>query len=339
MKCCLKAGVALALALAGVPAPVLGQAPSPETAGLQQLQAEDLRVATIAYRLAVANRELCLDTAPLSGLIVHDASQYAPDYRPAAIRLFGLGGGPGVEAVVADSAAARAGVRAGDELVAVNDVAVDRRAADGGAADYAPVATVKALLAAELAKGPVDLRVVRGGETRMFRIVPVEGCASTIQLLPSDRSDAGADGRMISITTAMVDYADGDDELAVVIAHEMAHNALRHRARLDAAGVSRGIFRIFGKNAKQIRRTEEEADRLGLYLMARAGFDIEAAPRFWRRYGKAHDLGFLSEPTHPRWKARVEALQATIHWIREQQARGAPIRPPDFPEAGLAKGG
>lgn len=319
-----------ALLLAALAAPVQTFAGSVDeaAAGLRQLQAEDLRVARVTYRLAVAGADLCLDTGPLSGILVHGASQYSPDYRPAARQVFGLGDLPGVEGVVPGSAADRAGLVAGDTLLAVNGEAFERYEAADKAADYAPVAAAKARLQAALAKGPVTLHIKRGGEARTIRITPDTGCASTVQLLPSDTSDAGADGRMISITTEMVAQTHDDDELAVVIGHEMAHNALRHRQRLDAAGVSRGLLRIFGKNASRIKETEIEADHLGLYLMARAGFDIQAAPRFWERYGKAHDMSFLSEPTHPRWKTRVRQLTDTIVEIRKKEQTGQPLVPP-----------
>ncbi len=55
-----------------------------------------------------------------------------------------------------------------------------------------------------------------------------------------------------------------DEEIAVVVAHELAHNILHHRARLDAAGVSRGLVAEFGRNA---RLTREQAMHLATYAL------------------------------------------------------------------------
>ena len=52
----------------------------------------------------------------------------------------------------------------------------------------------------------------------------------------------GMDGARVQVTAALVEYATRDDELAAVIAHEFAHNILKHRLALNAAGISRGLF-------------------------------------------------------------------------------------------------
>jgi len=82
---------------------------SPSNAdSLAAMRALDLRVATIGYRLALANRDWCAEQAWLPGFVLHDLSQYGADYRQAAAQAFGLGEGPGVLALVADGPAARA---------------------------------------------------------------------------------------------------------------------------------------------------------------------------------------------------------------------------------------
>lgn len=318
---------------AGMAAPAMAATPSgnaipAEEAGLRALQAQDMRVAAITYRLAVANGPLCLDHAPQSGLVLHDAAQYAAAYRPAAMRLFGLDRGVGVEGVVPGSPAERAGLRAGDIVTAIDGATLEANPRGlKGDASYAPLSATLERLAAALAAGPVTLAVRRDGASLSFRVLPVEGCASTVQVLPSRALDAGADGRMITLATGILRYTPDDDSLAVLIGHEMAHNALRHRMVLDGQKVERGFLASFGRNATLIRRTEVEADYLGLYLAARAGFDIEAAPLLWERLGRATDMGFLSDPTHPRWRERVAAARAGIAEIRARMARNAALLP------------
>lgn len=315
--------IAAALALAG-PA----HADATDRAALEALRAQDLRVATIAYRLASANVALCPDRTPLSGLLVHDARQYAPALRPEARALFDLGDGPGVLAVVPGSPAARAGLRPNDRLRAIGGVALAIATADARApASYDGTGATIAALDRDYAAGPVRLSIMRAGTARDITLAPVQGCATQVQLIPSRKLNASADGRYVTITTAIADYASTDDELAVVIAHEMAHNVLRHSERLDAQGVSRGLLRSFGKNRGRIRATEEEADRFGLYLLARAGYDMAAAPAFWTRFGRQHGLGIFADGTHPGERSRVAALEATTAEIEAKRSTGAPIEP------------
>ncbi len=111
-----------------------------------------------------------------------------------------------------------------------------------------------------------------------------------------------------------------DAELATVIGHEMAH-ALREHSREAAsrmraeqglgvlaqlAGVSASAVNIAGTltqltfNLPHSRVQESEADRIGLELMARAGYDPHAALSLWQKMGQASQNGtpaFLS--THP----------------------------------------
>src|SRR3546814_7868561 len=105
---------------ATVPTPA-GAQPLPDAPGqeaaLAGLRAADLRLATIAHRLMVANVALCDRRAGATGLVLHALDSYDSGIRDAARRTFGFETPVAVEAVVPQSAAARAGVRA-DESVA-----------------------------------------------------------------------------------------------------------------------------------------------------------------------------------------------------------------------------
>ena len=61
------------------------------------------------------------------------------------------------------------------------------------------------------------------------------------------------------------------------------------------------------------RKHEYEADKIGMYLMDIAGYDVNAAPQFWERMldGKgAEESDFLS--THPSDAKRIAALREAI---------------------------
>ena len=53
-------------------------------------------------------------------------------------------------------------------------------------------------------------------------------CRYPVALLEDDSINAFADGKMVGITMGMMRFSETDDELALVIGHELAHNALGH---------------------------------------------------------------------------------------------------------------
>ena len=124
-----------------------------------------------------------------------------------------------------------------------------------------------------------------------------------------------------------------DDEIAAVMGHEIAH-ALREHARERvsrqmgtqmAVGIAGALFGIgdLGQslgtmvadvtlNLPNSRLHETEADRIGVELAARAGYDPRAALRLWEKMAKGASGGqppkFLS--THPSHEDRLKDLQA-----------------------------
>lgn len=109
----------LPLLLLTAASPAKQVAPSP--AFFETLRAADLRLATIAYRLTTANAALCDRQQPQIGMPIHALTQYGPAARPSAATAFGFESTIGVEAVVPGAPADRAGVRANDSIVTIND--------------------------------------------------------------------------------------------------------------------------------------------------------------------------------------------------------------------------
>ena len=316
--------------------------PNAEQQSLLSMRSLDLKVATIGHRLAVSNVDLCSERQWLAGFTVHDASQYGGAYRQAAIRAFGLDRGPGVLALAADGPAARAGLRLDDILVSADDAPLGG-AASTPARTFDRVEQILDALDRAFLDGRAEIAVLRGTAQVALAVAAEQGCTTRFQLIPSRRLNARADGRYVQVTTAIAQYVTDDEELAAVLAHEFAHNVLRHRARLDQAGVARGFFGNFGRNARLIRETEAEADRLSVYLLDRAGYDPEAAVRFWTRFGR-RGLSFLGSPTHPNWRQRIALFQAEIEAIRRARAAGiTPIpsflRPPASDGAPMSPSG
>lgn len=317
--------LAALLVFAGPPAAQPARPPLDES--LAAMRALDGRVATIGHRLAVASLDWCAEQTWLPGFVLHDLSQYGDGYREAAIRTFGLDSGPGVLAVVPDGPAARAGLRADDILLAFDGRATPRGAPEREGS-FAQMERILAVLDEAFADGRAVLEGRRGAGRLSVEVEAARGCATRFQLVPGGRMNAQADGRYVQVTTALAQYAEDDGELAAILAHEFAHNVLGHRVRLNQAGVRRGILSNFGGNARRIRETEVEADRLSVYLMERAGFDPDAAVRFWSRFGR-RGLNFFGSPTHPNWRLRVRSFEAEIAKIRAARAAGR-TPAPDF---------
>jgi Zn-dependent protease with chaperone function len=319
---------ALALVAAAPPAP---PAVAPTTAAaLQALVAKDLRVATISYRLQTAAVDHCPNKTRLAGLVVQDASQYRADLRTGMAALYGMTDLPTVTAVVPDGAGAAAGVTPGDSIVTVDGASLAAELPDvrGRGADGARFTAMIDRLDAAFAAGPVTLVLRHGDAVRTVTVVGAPACRSATQLDLSPARNASADGHTVSITQGIADFARSDDELAFVIGHELSHNILGHRDFLDSTHTARGLFAGLGGNGARLRDTERQADYLGVYLLAWAGYDPHAAASFWRRMDHADPLGsLLSDGTHPGNGVRVRALERAAAEIDAARAAGRPVSP------------
>ena len=139
-------------------------------------------------------------------------------------------------------------------------------------------------------------------------------------------------GGKMAVYTGLIERLDAtEDELAAVMGHEIAH-ALREHGRerasramgqglllsvLGAAvGVSGGVMDLSQMvldvtlNLPNSRTHETEADRIGVELAARAGYDPRAAISLWQKMAEAGGGGppeFLS--THPSHETRLADLR------------------------------
>jgi predicted Zn-dependent protease len=189
------------------------------------------------------------------------------------------------------------------------------------------MAATLALIDEAIAKGPVQLTIRQGAETKLVVVKPVTACPFDGEVLPSAALGASADGRLISITSALAGFAVSDDELSVLLGHELAHNILKHPQRLKLDDWTGRLASGLGLDAPQILASEREADKVGLFLAARAGYDVSIAPSLWsrlaRRYGPSAYVTF----THPGAAERTAAAVATVRKIQRLQAAGEPLIP------------
>ena len=72
---------------------------------------------------------------------------------------------------------------------------------------------------------------------------------------------------------------------------------------------------------------EHESDYIGLYILARAGFDYQNAPEFWRLMSRNNPQGIYNRTTHPTTPERFVAMSKTIEEINAKKAKGLRLLP------------
>jgi predicted Zn-dependent protease len=141
-----------------------------------------------------------------------------------------------------------------------------------------------------------------------------------------------APGGKITVYTGIIrELQLTDDELAVLVGHEIAH-ALRDHSRGDlarsalskvaaeAVATMTGVDKKLALQGAQLsvlqamRKTEIEADLIGLELSARSGHDPRAGLTFWE---KMRNLGGDKPPqwlsTHPSDEIRLQVMKENMH--------------------------
>ncbi len=246
---------------------------------IRALGAQQLHVATIGYRIAAANPRSCARPDMMTGMVLHDLTQYGPAARPAVSRAFSLNSGFGVLGLVPGGAAVRAGLVIDDEILAVGGRWVtDPSASQRRAPSFQRMSQFSALLDATLRNGATSLVVRRNGQQLNLQLQGQPGCGGDVALSNSSSLNAWSDGRHVMVTTAMTQFARSDDQLAFVIAHEMAHNSLGHAS--SGSGDALGLFSMLGIGAAGARRMEMEADGQAVMLMSAGGYAPEAGIAF-----------------------------------------------------------
>ena len=171
-------------------------------------------------------------------------------------------------------------------------------------------------------------------------------------------------GGKIVVYEGILPIAKTDDQLATVISHEVAHAVAKHANER----MSQQILKQYGAGALSLllagkggltqqmggilydvgstafftlpysRKHEYEADIIGLYLMAIAGYDYNQAVQFWTNMagdnkGKGQQSDFWS--THPNDANRIKKIQEELPRVKafiEGGGKSAPVKPANHSE-------
>jgi predicted Zn-dependent protease len=185
----------------------------------------------------------------------------------------------------------------------------------------------------------IAARLIRAGEAVeplkfQFAARPYNGWLR----IDADQVGAWTDGESVWITRGMMRFLRTDDELALVLAHEMAHSYQGHIAHVRAKqivesalaavmdiflpGSGRAAVLLMNVASKKFDRDQErEADLYSLIWAHKAGFDVNAATDLWRRMAieipESVETGFLS--SHPSSAERLLSLEKYARMLKEGQ--------------------
>lgn len=283
-----------------------------------QLQAERTRQENLAFTdwtdmserlfrvgrpILLANEALCPDTLSDIGVKTHALKDFDKRMRDGAQRELGIGNDPEVFIIATGGPAEKAGLRAKDIV----------RNLKGKALSDTDI--YKALLKDE------TLQRDRGGDLTRLMVSPNLACGYRLRLTQSSAVNAFADGYNITLTTGMMDFVESDEELALIIGHEMAHNAMGHIRKIV------GNYILSGLSTRHTRQFESEADYVGLYYAQRAGYDIENVEDFWRRLALVNPKNLDHAKSHPTFPDRYLRLAAAREEIEDKQKNNEPLIP------------
>lgn len=119
--------------------------------------------------------------------------------------------------------------------------------------------------------------------------------ALPLQIVNADIINAYTDGNKVVIYRGIINYAQNEDEVALILGHEVAHGMLRHV-----------YYHQFHSSTLEITAAEANADKLGAVYIMKAGFDICKGREFWKRMLK--QSGNYQGQDHPNYSYRYDEL-------------------------------
>ncbi len=313
---------------------------SPNTAdseALEKLVKLKERLDSVAAPLLVNNADLCPNLSRnLIGITAKTKYSYSPQFADVAQKNLHLNEQLKVVSTLTNGGAAQVGIRPGDTLIAAEDIMMPQ-----GPNAESEAATILAALVSNT-RSSIKLTVMRNDANLLFNVPLTRACGIRILLGNTDLVNSYADDRRLMVTRGMMNFVNSNEELAYVIAKEMAHNILSHPTKLRRTETVANIMDKLNQpssntnvltDTSRITATPKEydieADRLSLYLLARADYKIDQAKYFWQRLAKQYPAVLLDSHTaiHPAISHRLVAIEKAIAEIQEKQKNQQPLLP------------
>lgn len=301
---------------------------------------QQTRLDEVALPLLQSAAPLCGGSVTTQSGFRFTSRSYFNDEYVAAAMAMGLTDTVVVTSVTPGSGAERAGLRVGDRIISV----------DGrGVAPYdGPIPSIDKRLQPGRRTSPA-LVVLRDSILHAVNIPSDTVCAYDVVVLKSAELNAFADGKNVYVTSQMLRFAADDDELATVLGHEIAHNAMGHNNAMKANATMGAILGLvvdvamarqgintggqytneFAKLGAMVysQDFEREADYVGLYILAGANRPIANSPNLWRRMAQESPTEIKFASSHPTTAERFVRLEQWRAEIQSKLALGAPLRP------------
>ena len=170
--------------------------------------------------------------------------------------------------------------------------------------------------------------IVERSDTKLsFDVIPEVQPYVRIRLKETGKINAYAKFSGIEFTTGMVHFVEDEDELAVIMGHELAHLTAKHLPKnismAALCGTLGGLTGPFAPLTTQAlyapysRKNEREADYLGLIYAHNAGYDVQKGAALWKRFAleipRSRSKSFLrSHPASPERILRVKMVGEMI---------------------------
>lgn len=294
------------------------------------------RLYRVAAPLLINNADLCRTQARnLLGFTAQNKYSYPGEYADAAQAVLGYGERLQVSGVLAGSGAARAGLRKGDSLLSADgkNLPGGRDAETQAAGVFGPLVASRAAL---------NMTIARNGSNQVLSVPVTRACAFRVVIGNSDNINSYADGQRVAITRGMINFAQSDEAIAFVLAKDLAHNVLGHAGAMrnsatvgsiidNLASVKPDLSMLIGSaGIKPVpQEMDAAADSLALYLLVRAGYNVERAKPFWQRLATQYPASVLNGHTanHPATAFRLAAIDKTVAEIKAKQAAKKPLLP------------
>ncbi len=276
-----------------------------EKAAFEEIDRLRTRLDDVSHRVLRANAELCEKTAPDHGIRTQTIKSFSKELRQGARRELGLGDEPMIVYVRPGSAAEKAGLRKGDQILGEDDQ---------------PLSAPGKGLNQHIKDG---LKLVRSRQSdqEAITIEASQSCDYPVYLRMSPAINAYANGRNIVVTAGMMNFVKSDDELAYIIGHELAHNTQSHIRK----SITNYVLSLGG--TRYTRIFEQEADYVGLYYMVRAGYDPSQVEDLWRRLALQSLRPIGRAKTHPAYPTRSVQIDATREEIAAKKETGEALLP------------